>query len=199
MSSRRSATRCAPGWCSSTCRQTVRWRLRSRASPIESHRDGRGDGPDPRTVVAGLPAAACCKLSTRPRASLSRRHGRRRAKRCRRWSTKAKDRFLALNVGAAGIAGACSKHNGASSTGRNISRFERCTSRSSRGSRVASLSADAVHRGSRRFRRERNELDRAAMSLDEAHHRIRRNGRHVLLWLHTVESRAPRARAGATG
>jgi LuxR family maltose regulon positive regulatory protein len=38
------------------------------------------------------------------------------------------------------------------------------------------------------FRRERNELDRAAMSLDEAHHRIRRNGRHVLLWLHTVEA-----------
>ncbi len=38
------------------------------------------------------------------------------------------------------------------------------------------------------IRRERGELDRAAISLDEAHHRIRPNGRHMLLWVHGVEA-----------
>jgi LuxR family maltose regulon positive regulatory protein len=38
------------------------------------------------------------------------------------------------------------------------------------------------------IRRERGELDRAAISLDEAQHRIRRNGRHMLLWIHSVEA-----------
>lgn len=39
-----------------------------------------------------------------------------------------------------------------------------------------------------RVRRERNELEQSAISLDEAHQRIRRNGRYILLWLQSAEA-----------
>jgi LuxR family maltose regulon positive regulatory protein len=94
-------------------------------------------------------------------------------------------RFLALNVGAAGSLAVLEAQAGELSRAQYLAdRALQIAQQSGLESRVAS--ADA-YLALAQFRRERNELDRAALCLDEAHHRIRRNGRHVLLWHHTVE------------
>ena len=96
------------------------------------------------------------------------------------------DRFLALNVGAAGSLAVLEAQRGELDRAQYLAvRALHIAQQSGLESHVAS--ADA-YIALAQIRRERNELDRAAMSLDEAHHRIRRNGRHVLLWLHTVEA-----------
>ena len=95
-------------------------------------------------------------------------------------------RFLALDVGAAGSLAVLAAQRGELNRAQYLAvRALHVARQSGLESRVAC--ADA-HIALAQFRRERNQLDRAAMSLDEAHHRIRRNGRHILLWLHTVEA-----------
>jgi len=95
-------------------------------------------------------------------------------------------RFLALRVGAAGSLAVLEAQRGELGRAQYLGvRALHIAQQSGLESRVAS--ADA-YIALAQVCRERNELDRAALSLDEAHHRIRRNGRHVLLWLHTVES-----------
>jgi LuxR family maltose regulon positive regulatory protein len=95
-------------------------------------------------------------------------------------------RFLALNVAATGSLAVLEAQRGELNRAQYLAvRALHIAQQSGLESRVAC--ADA-YLALAQFRRERNQLDRAAMSLDEAHHRIRRNGRHVLLWSHTVEA-----------
>src|SRR5262249_1597764 len=92
-------------------------------------------------------------------------------------------RFLALNVGAAGSLAALEAKQGELTRAHYLAvRALHIAQQSGLESHVAS--ADA-YLALAQIRRERNELDLAGMNLDEAHHRIRRNSRHVLLWHHT--------------
>jgi LuxR family transcriptional regulator, maltose regulon positive regulatory protein len=94
--------------------------------------------------------------------------------------------FLALNVAATGSLAVLAAQRGELNRAQYLAvRALHIARQSGLESRVACADAYIAFA---QFRRERNQLDRAAMSLDEAHHRIRRNGRHVLLWLHTVEA-----------
>jgi LuxR family maltose regulon positive regulatory protein len=99
---------------------------------------------------------------------------------------EAEGRFLALEVSATGTLALLEAERGDLGRAQYLAvRALHIAQQSGLESRVAS--ADA-YLALAQFRRERNQLDRAALSLDEANHRIRRNGRHVLLWLHTLEA-----------
>jgi LuxR family transcriptional regulator, maltose regulon positive regulatory protein len=99
---------------------------------------------------------------------------------------EAAGRFLSLDVSATGSLAVLEAERGELGRAQYLAvRALHIAQQSGLESRVAS--ADA-YIALAQFRRERNQLDRAALSLDEANHRIRRNGRHVLLWLHTVEA-----------